>query len=160
MRSSARNRSYESRSCRLDSNERYFVSSFLMLITLVIRLDRVLGKEGWAMASLNWRCGSGVIRHIDVFREACRECGSRTLRGFRRFWSVMNFLEVRTSHIGSTSEDRTSSKESSDVRRFLVLETLSFFCTSVLICLRSALDALSVYSVLDFFYAKAETRPT
>ena len=108
------------------------------------------------MASLNWRCGSGDIRHIDVFEEVCRECGSRTLRGFRRFWSVMNFFVVRTSHIGSTSEGKTSSEEFSGARRFLVPETVSFFCTSVLICLRSALEALSVCSALGFFYGKAE----
>lgn len=63
----------------------------------------------------------------------------------------MNCFVVRTSHIGSRSEERTSSEELSDIRRFLVLETLSFLCASVLICLRSALEALIVYSALGFF---------
>ena len=144
IRSSARNRSYESRSCRFDSNERYLASNFLMLIILVIRLERVVGNEGWAMASLNWRCGSGVIIHIDVSGDGCRECGSRTLRGFRRFWSVMNFFVVRTSHIGSTSDKSRLSDGPSDIRRFLVLEAVSLFRASVTICFRSALEALSV----------------
>lgn len=92
--------------------------------------------------------------HIDVFGDVCRECGSRTLRGFRRFWSVMNFFVVRTSHIGSTSEEKLSSEALSDIRRFLVLESTSFFCASVLMCLSSALEALSVYSALGLFLCK------
>lgn len=142
IRPSARNRSYESRSCRFDSNERYLASSFLMLIILVIRLERVVGNEGWAMASLNWRCGSGVIIHIDRSGDVCRECGSGTLRGFRRFWSTMNFFVVRTSHIGSTSDE--SRLGSSDMRRFLVFEAVSLFWASVVIWFRRALEALSV----------------
>ena len=67
----------------------------------------------------------------------------------------MNFLVVRTSHTGSTSEEKTSWGELSDKRRFLVLETVSLFCASVLMCLRSALDALSVYSTLVLFLYKS-----
>ena len=145
IRSSARKRSYESRSCRFDSNERYLASSFLMLIIFVIRLDRVVGKEGWATASLNWRCGSGVMIHIVVSGELCREYGSKTLRGFKRLWSVMNFFVVRTSHIGSTSDGRRPSEGPSNLRRFLVLETVSCFWVSIVICFRSALVALSVW---------------
>lgn len=89
------------------------------------------------------------MRHIDIVGEVCRECGIRTLRGFRRFWSVMNFFVVRTSHIDSTSK-RESSEALSDIRRFLVFEDSSFFCATVLMCLRSALEALSVYSALGF----------
>ena len=100
------------------------------------------------MASLNCLCGSGVIRHIDISEDSCKECGSKTLRGLRCFWSVMNLFVVRMSHIGSTSIEAGSSDEISDARRFLVLEPLSFLCASALICLRSALEALSVCSAL------------
>lgn len=55
-----------------------------MLMTLVMRWEREVGKEGWAMVSLKRRCGSGVMRHIDVVGKELRECGRVILRGLRR----------------------------------------------------------------------------
>lgn len=46
-----------------------------------MRLDRSGGKEGWAIASLKSRCGSGVMRHIDVFDDVLKEWGRVILRG-------------------------------------------------------------------------------
>lgn len=115
-----------------------------MLITLVIRLESAGGNDGWAMASLNCRCGSGVMRQIDELGEVCKEWGRATLRGLSRCWSVMNFLEVRISQIGSTSEGIASGEAGSEIRRFLVVERVSFCFVLEPMCLRSALDARSV----------------
>ncbi len=90
-----------------------------------MRLERVAGKEGWAMVSLKRRCGSGVMRHIDVLGEVLREWGRAILRGLRRRWSVRNFFAVRTSHMTSASEALGSGELGSVARRFLVERTAS-----------------------------------
>ena len=82
------------------------------------------------------------MRQIDVFVEVFREWGSWILRGLRLCLSVMNFFEVRMSHTGSAWAGPISGDTGSATRRFLVIEEASFFCASVLICLRSALEAL------------------
>ncbi len=77
--------------------------------------------------SLNGRCGSGVMRHIDVLGDELRECGRAILRGLRRCRSVKNFFPVRTSHIASASEPLVSGEVISAARRFLVEEVASCF---------------------------------
>ena len=105
-----------------------------------------MGKEGWAIASLKCLCGSGVMRHMEVFGEVFRECGRAILRGFSRRWSVMNFLVVTESHIGSASDRLVSEEVGSVARRFLVVKSASFRWLVALMCFKSAPAALAVYS--------------
>ena len=72
------------------------------------------------MAFLNRRWGSGVIRHIDASGERLKEFGITSFRGFSCWWSVMNFLVVRMSQIGSASEEFEDNETGSETRRFLV----------------------------------------
>lgn len=88
-----------------------------------MRWEREVGKEGWAMVSLKRRCGSGVMRHIDMLEKELREYGRAILRGLRRCWLVKNFFPVRMSHIATRSEPPVSGKVVSVARRFLVEET-------------------------------------
>ncbi len=67
------------------------------------------------------------------------------MRGLRLCLSVTNFLVVRTSHTGSSVQGLTSGDVESTARRFLVAEKRSFFWASLIIYLRSALDALRVF---------------
>ncbi len=100
------------------------------------------------MASLKRRWGSGVMRQIDVFGEILNEWGRAILRGLSCWWSVMNFFVVRTSHSGSASASGAPEpgEVGSVARRFLVGAKTSFCRAWLLMCFKSALDALSVCS--------------
>lgn len=115
-------------------------------MTRVMRAENSEGKEGWAMASLKVRWGSGVNRHIVVVGRILSEWGRRILPGLSRFWSTMCFLVVMTSQIGSAEIEATSSELSStgSARRFLAVEEASLRFASDLMCLRSAMEALRV----------------
>lgn len=68
--------------------------------------------------------------------------------GFRRFLSTMCFFVVRVSQMGSVSAGVSSAELSSSLtvgaRRFLVVEAASLRVASVWMCLRRAVEALSV----------------
>ena len=72
-----------------------------MPITLLMHRDRSGENAGFAIRSLNWRCGSEVIRHIERFGEVLRECGSKILTGLSRGCRTIYFFAEKISHNGS-----------------------------------------------------------
>ena len=85
IRESARMMSCSDFSCRLDSKLLYLALSFDTPITFDILFPSSGGKDGCATTSLKVRCGSAVMRHIEVSGEVLRECGRGILLGLRRF---------------------------------------------------------------------------
>ena len=76
-----------------------------------------------------------------------RNLSTDTLLGFSRFLSMMCRLVVSVSHTGDASPLRTSSSASSSLlaaSRFLLPDLVCFCLVSDLMCLSSAVDALSV----------------
>lgn len=109
-------------------------------MTRVTILDSSVGKEGCATRSLNARCGSAVIRHIERFGDAFIECGSSSLLGFRRGCGMICFLVVSTSHIGCAS----AGLEGSFPNKLFFPDMLSSFTAEAWMCLRSAEEVLRV----------------
>lgn len=85
------------------------------------------------------------MRHIDVVAEVFNGWGRCIFPGLRRRWSAMSFLVVRTSQIGAASKELFSSELYELFKRFFVVEAASLRSDSLLICLRRALEALSVW---------------
>ena len=155
MRLSARKRSCESRSWRRDSKLLYLAFSLLMPITRVIRLPSSKGKEGWLTTSLNVRCGSGTMRHIDVSGVVLRECGRGIFPGLRRAWCVMWCFVVRISHIGSISAGN-GDKEVEVARRFFLVEAEAASVALLWMWVRRAVEALRICGLLGWAYLLQE----
>lgn len=84
------------------------------------------------------------MRHIVVVGDEFSGCGRGIFPGFRRRWSEMCLLVVRTSQMGSASGEAVSPELSSVLRRLLVVEAASLRSDSVCMCLRRAVEALRV----------------
>ena len=136
----------------------------------MILWDKEGGKVGCCRISLYGVAGSQVKRQIDLASELCMECGKGLLQekykfsyvyvpssspcfttyifpGFSLVLSTMNFLVVRTSHIGSPSSSTSSSSSDNaapSFNRYFFEASVDLFSCSFLIWARSAVAALSV----------------
>lgn len=72
--------------------------------------------------SLNVRCGSGTMIHMDELGFELSGFGRETFPGLRRVWEVMWCFVVRISHIGSTFVGE-GDKELETARMFFFSET-------------------------------------
>lgn len=84
------------------------------------------------------------MRHVVVVGDVFNGCGRGIFPGLRRRWSAMFLFVVRTSQMGSASEESFSSELSSVRMRLLVAEAASLRSVSDLIRLRRAVEAFSV----------------